>query len=301
MSLAPSTSACEVCGCATTSLVFTATDTNRQIDDRRFDVRRCFNCGVGCTIPKLSASELSKYYTQEYYSLDNNLRLEEATRPHNQVRVDRVKQFIKSGKLLDIGAGTGMFLKTAKENGFNAEGLEITEDAAAFGRKTWGLAIRKGNIHETILTMNSYDVVTLGHVYEHLHNPRGAAEQLHSILRSGGLLVISVPNFDSFQARTFRSAWFHLDVPRHLFHYTPSSLKRLIESVGFEVVKTNFYSAEHNWAGLLGSIMKLSRPGESLPHKMIRKLVGVPVAKMLALVEASLGKGGTFELYAIKK
>ncbi len=292
---------CEICGDPRISIAFIAVDRNRRIDERRFDVRRCLNCGVGFTTPKLSAPELSKYYTHEYYSLDNNLKLEVTTRPHNQVRIDRIKKFIKNGKLLDIGAGTGMFLKTAKENGFQSEGLEIAEEAAAFGRKTWGLSIQQGNLHETLLPAGAYDVVTLGHVYEHLHEPRDAAKQLHSILRSGGLLVISVPNFGSLQAKIFRSLWFHLDVPRHLFHYTPPSLRMLLEAAGFEVVNTNFHSSEHNWAGLLGSVMKLSRPGESLPHKLIRKAIGVPVAKVLASAEASLGVGGTFELYAIKK
>ncbi|MEO8169111.1 MAG: hypothetical protein ABI623_12740, partial [bacterium] len=78
---------------------------------------------MGFTRPKFSAIELSKYYTQEYYSLDNNIALEKATRPYNQSRIERVKTFIESGKLIDIGAGTGMFLKTARDNGFDTEGL----------------------------------------------------------------------------------------------------------------------------------------------------------------------------------
>jgi hypothetical protein len=131
--------------------------------------------------------------------------------------------------------------------------------------------------------------------------PQAAARQLHSILKPGGVLVISVPNFDSLQARLFRSRWFHLDVPRHLFHYTPSSLTKLLETAGFAVVDVTYFSSEHNWAGILGSVIELSRPGESFAHKLFRRGFGAPVAKALAFVEAALGMGGTLELYARKR
>jgi 2-polyprenyl-3-methyl-5-hydroxy-6-metoxy-1,4-benzoquinol methylase len=301
MSSSTTNHACEVCGSTRTQFLFTAKDKNRRVDERQFSIMRCNNCGVGWTIPKHSRTELSRYYTQEYYSLDTNVKLEEATRPHNQTRIERIRRLVGSGKLIDIGAGTGMFLKAAKENGFDAYGLEISEEAVAFGRRTWGLNIRQGNLLETPLPSNTYDVATLGHVYEHLHEPHQTANMLHSILKQGGLLVVAVPNFESLQAKLFRAKWFHLDVPRHLFHYTPSGMRRIIEEAGFEVVAVSFLSAEHNWAGILGSVMHLSRPGESVLHKFIRKAIGVPVARVLAYIEAILGRGGTFEIYAIRQ
>jgi 2-polyprenyl-3-methyl-5-hydroxy-6-metoxy-1,4-benzoquinol methylase len=292
---------CEVCGSRQVERAFTARDRNRNIDERDFAIMRCAECGLGFTIPKLSAAELSRYYTYDYYSLDNSLELEEATRPHNQKRVERIRRFIPTGKLLDVGAGTGMFVKTAMRNGFDAEGLEISADAAAFGRKHWNLTITQGNLHEMQLPAATFDVVTLGHVFEHLHEPQQAAAQLHALLKPKGLLVIAVPNFVSIQARLFRSRWFHLDAPRHLVHYSPRNLTGLMERTGFSVVDMNFFSAEHNWAGILGSVMQLSRPHESFVHKLVRKSIGVPIARMLAVLEAALGRGGTFELYAIKQ
>jgi hypothetical protein len=107
---------CEICGSETSQLYYSAMDRNRRIDNRQFDVMRCGSCGVGFTSPQLVAGDLQRYYTREYYSLDNNAELEKATRPHNQARIDRIRRFMKGGRLLDIGAGTGMFLKTAREN-----------------------------------------------------------------------------------------------------------------------------------------------------------------------------------------
>lgn len=301
MPLPTASPVCAVCGSETTELLFKAKDKNRRIDERQFDILRCTTCGVGFTIPQLSPAELSKYYPDEYYSLDSSLDLERALRPHNQSRVRRIRRFVAGGRLLDIGAGTGMFLKAARENGFDVEGLEMSEDAVAFGNTTWGLPIRQGNLHETALPTLSYDVVSLGHVYEHLREPKWVAIHVAGLLKQHGLLVISVPNFASVQARVFRSEWFHLDVPRHLFHYTPSGMRMLIETAGLTPVDVNFHSGEHNWAGILGSIMELSRPGESIMHKTLRKAIGMPVAKALAFVEAALGKGGTFEIYARKQ
>lgn len=295
------TQICEICGSPETEFLFSAKDKNRRADERLFEIMRCRNCGVGFTVPKLSIEELATYYTREYYSLDNNVRLEKALRPYNRQRIQRIKRFLSTGKLLDIGAGTGIFLRTAAEYGFKAEGLEISGEAARFGCETWGVDIRQGNLQETNLPPSTYDVVTLGHVYEHLHEPRSVALKLYSTLKPGGLLVIAVPNFDSIQARLFRSAWFHLDIPRHLFHYSPSVLERILKETGFKIAEVNFFSAEHNWAGILGSMMELSRPGESLLHKLIRKTIGMGITKGLASVESILGKGGTFEVYALKQ
>lgn len=282
-------------------LLFHAYDRNRRVDTTTFSIVQCQKCLVGATRPQLAGAALNRYYPQEYYSLDTNLALEAATRKHNEIRLKRIQRFAPAGRLLDIGAGTGMFLKTAKEYGFDAEGLEMAESAAAFGRTTWGLRIHHGNLRETSFPVEAFDVVTLGHVFEHLDDPRAALTQLASLLTRGGLLVIAVPNFSSVQARLFRARWFHLDVPRHLFHYSPASLTTLVKQAGFDVVDLHCFSAEHNWAGILGSVMQLSRPGESALHKLIRKFLGVPLSQALAFAEAALGRGGTFELYAIKQ
>jgi SAM-dependent methyltransferase len=223
-----------------------------------------------------------------------------AARLFRQDRIHRIQRYVASGKLIDIGSGTGMFLKTARESGFDVHGLEISKDAATFGNITWGLDIKQGNLYDCVFPPDRYDVVTLWHVFEHLHEPLVAVKQLYDMVKPGGLLVIAVPNIMSIQARLFRALWFHLDVPRHLFHHTPESIKMIAEAVGFKIVEINFFSREHNWAGILGSVMRLSPPNESLAHKVVRKLIGVPAARGIAFLEAMAGRGGTLELYATK-
>lgn len=292
--------ACDVCGSENLDQIFLAKDRNRGVSDRQFAIVRCRYCGTGRTVPSLLPEELARYYPVEYFSLHNNLALEKATRPYNRLRVQHIQRYKPSGRLIDIGAGTGMFLRMARECGFDVEGLEISAEAATFGRNTWALPINQGDLRDVILPPEKYDVVTLAHVFEHLPDPHGAARKLFITLKHGGLLAVAVPNFASLQARVFRSSWFHLDVPRHLYHYTPTSMRILLEQAGFHIHELNFFSAEHNWAGILGSMMALSRPDESVPHKIVRKLVGQPLARVLAFVESVVGKGGTFEIYAIK-
>ncbi len=308
MTVSPSTSSqtnsslCLVCNGRDVKREFLASDKNRRVDDRVFDILQCPKCGLGYTIPKLPVRQLERYYPNEYYSLEDNLHMEgsKASRLFREDRIHRIQRYVSSGRLMDIGSGTGMFLKTARESGFDVHGLEISKDAATFGNSTWGLDIQYGNLHDVVFATDRYDVVTLWHVFEHLHEPLLAAKQLFDLTNPGGLLVIAVPNFASIQARLFRSRWFHLDVPRHLFHYTPKAIKMIIESVGFKTVETNFFSREHNWAGILGSVMRLSPPCESFVHKAARKLIGVPVARSIAFLEAMGGRGGTLELYARK-
>jgi 2-polyprenyl-3-methyl-5-hydroxy-6-metoxy-1,4-benzoquinol methylase len=253
-------------------------------------------------MPKLSSDELGRYYPDAYYSIDENILIEasKASRRFRTDRINRIRRYVSSGSLLDIGSGTGMFLKTAKEYGFDVHGLEISNNAVTFGKTTWGLDIKQGDLGDSVLPLNQYDVVTLWHVFEHLHEPLVAAKHLYDITKPGGLLVVAVPNFASWQARLFREHWFHLDVPRHLFHHTPESIKAIVEAAGFKTVGINFFSREHNWAGILGSLMRLSPPHENVVHKAVRKLIGVPLTRSIAYFEAMAERGGTLELYAKK-
>jgi len=237
-----------------------------------------------------------------YYQIDENRKLEEhpLSRRYRQERIDSLRRYGAGKRLLDVGANTGMFVKTAREQGFDAEGVELSAGAVEFGKRAWGLPLIVGTMESSQLAAAEYDTVSLWHVWEHLPDPGIAALSAYRLLRPGGLLALAVPNFGSMQARLFGPHWFHLDVPRHLFHYTPAAMTHLLRGVGFEILTVRFGSAQHDWAGILGSVMNLDPPAETLVHKAFRKLLGTPIARILAWVEAHIAQGGTFELYARK-
>jgi SAM-dependent methyltransferase len=102
---------------------------------------------------------------------------------------------------------------------------------------------------------NSFDVVTAWHVVEHLQDPHALVREVQRILRPGGLFVVEVPNFASWQARLGQDRWFHLDVPRHLLHYTPHALLQLLNHYGLRVVTSHSFSLESGPIGMLLSIL----------------------------------------------
>ena len=139
-----------------------------------------------------------------------------------------------SGKLLDIGSGSGSYLLTMKNLGWDVEGVEPDNEAAEVSRKC-GLNVRHGMLEETTLPSRFYDVVTMYHVFEHLFDLDLAAAKLWEITRPGGLVVSISPNPRSASALYFGRMWSALEPPRHLFLPTVEGYKRLLGARGFKV------------------------------------------------------------------
>jgi SAM-dependent methyltransferase len=133
-------------------------------------------------------------------------------------------------RLLDVGCGSGAFLLALRETGWDVEGLEPDPRAAAIARAC-GLVVHEGTLANTAL--GRYDAVTLNHVLEHLPDPTAALRRCHEALHPGGLLWIAVPNLDSRGHRAYGRDWLGLDAPRHLVHFTASSLRHALQAAGF--------------------------------------------------------------------
>ncbi len=294
--------ACGICGSERLRSLFEARDRNFNTTDRTFTVARCPECGIAQTIPHPAPSEFALYYPAVYYP---TTELDAASYHrfigrYQEDKVSRLLRFRKSGSLLDVGCGVGYFLKEVGKKEFQARGVEVSELAARTGRERFNLDIVCGDIFSCAFASGSFDIVTLWQVLEHVPEPVKVLAEVGRILKKGGLLIIAVPNISSFQAGAFRSRWYHLDVPRHLYHFDPPGLKRLVGDAGFETQRIMFFSREHNWAGYIGSIVRLAPPHQSLLERAARKLVGHPLSHLLAWSESLARKGGTFELYATK-
>ena len=301
-SISPRHAVCGVCGCAQLLELFWSDDKNQRTTDERFLIARCSSCNVVQTVPQPPEETISQYYPSIYYPnpMFAKRYYERVAGKFQRERLLRLSRYEGSGKLLDIGCGIGYFVKAATDHGFEAEGLELDERMAAAAWELWNLPVQCGTLSSNTYPPSNFRVITLWQSLEHMHHPMEALETVWRLLVPGGIVAIGVPNFSSVQSRVFRSKWYHLDVPRHLFHYTPQSLTVVAERVGFTTIGVQFFSSEHNWAGILGSMIRLSPPGESLAHKAFRKLVGAPIARAVASIESGLGWGGTFELFARK-
>lgn len=135
-------------------------------------------------------------------------------------------------KLLDIGCGNGGFLRIAQQLGWEVWGTDVDEKALKVASQT-GAKVFQGSLPNLDLPDNSFDVITLSHVIEHVHDPDLALREIHRLLKPGGLLWLATPNLASDGARFFKRYWLHLDSPRHLCLFTPSSITRILSETRF--------------------------------------------------------------------
>jgi len=293
---------CGICGATGLVRLFEARDRNFRTTEQVFAICRCSACGVAQTLPRPSEAALAGFYPPSYYPT-GGFGPEYYRRrilPAQREKLNLLRRFRTSGRLLDAGCGAGFFVRAASEAGYAAEGVEMSREAVEFGRRENGVRITQGDVLQAGYPPGTFDIVTLWQVLEHLPRPVETLRRVHALLSPGGVLITAVPNFASVQAQVFRSRWYHLEVPRHLYHFTPGTLRRLLESEHFRVAAESHTSGEHNWAGILGSIAPLAVPREQRAGRLIRYAVGRPLARAGSALESAAGRGGTFALVSVQ-
>ncbi|MEJ2004106.1 MAG: class I SAM-dependent methyltransferase [Cyclobacteriaceae bacterium] len=206
-----------------------------------FQLYHCPACDFLFTHPV--PDELSSYYQSENYLSHHTDKTDLKTTLYKTVREYQLKRKVQlissagTGKnILDYGCGTGMFLKSCIQNGYICTGIEPDNDARLQAQTVTGTKIHKDI--SFIPSESSYDVITLWHVLEHLPKPWETLSYFKGILKSTGILVIAVPNYLSHDAKYYRQYWAGYDVPRHLFHFSPSSIERIANQCGYHLVLT---------------------------------------------------------------
>jgi len=168
---------------------------------------------------------------------------------------DVYRQLDENSRILDVGCGAGAFLNRVKaEKGCKVYGVDISEAAVETAKNSFGLDIFKGTIAEAPFKDGSFDVITAWWYLEHVPDPHATAAKISSLLKNDGFCIIGVPNYESFNAKVFKDKWYHLDCPRHLCIWTPSSMKRLLEQHNLTVIKIIYDKTP--W-GLRGSLQYL--------------------------------------------
>jgi len=209
---------------------------------------RCLSCGLIYTNPRLNKENLGQLYTKEYFQNDNSsifgyqnyLADENKIRKTFARRLKTIEKIKKVGFLLDIGCAMGFFMDEAEKRGWKTKGIEISEFAATFAEKNLGLDVMRGNIQEVNLPQNSFDLVILWDVIEHLDNPLVCLKKIHLALKKDGLLVFSTPNISSIPAKLTRHRWVGYKLSdEHLTYFSPETISLLCQKTGFKVVKSH--------------------------------------------------------------
>jgi 2-polyprenyl-3-methyl-5-hydroxy-6-metoxy-1,4-benzoquinol methylase len=146
------------------------------------------------------------------------------------------KRLGRRGKILDVGCSFGFSLDVARRRGWAVTGIEVSEYAAEYARQQLGLSVINKAILDVELEKNSFDVITMWYVIEHLPNPKQVMHHLKNIVKSDGLLVVSTPNVESYRARIQGQKWRIWIPPEHLLYFSPETMKSLCSHCGLEVI-----------------------------------------------------------------
>lgn len=197
------------------------------------------------TSPQPTLDKLSDYYESEDYISHTDTKRNLFEKIYHLVRIISLKkklklinsQSLETKTLLDVGCGTGDFLELAKQNNWNVFGIEPNLKARTIANKKTNNSVYKTE-HLLELKSNSFDVITLWHVLEHLPNLNEHISIFKKLLKPNGTLIIAVPNYKSYDANYYKNFWAAFDVPRHFWHFSQTSISKLISRENLKVVKT---------------------------------------------------------------
>ena len=240
--------ACPACGSEDVSEVLECTD--YTVSRETFPVWHCATCALRFTQNAPEASEIGRYYRSEDYVSHSNSSTGLVNGLYQRVRTVTLKQKLSlvreltgkfvGGSALDIGCGTGEFLNTLYRAGWQTQGLEPDAGARAYATKHYGLDVDEPGLlfaedRERNLANSEWDIVTLWHVLEHVHELHAYLARLRRLIGHRGVLLIAVPNYTSRDARHYGAEWAAYDVPRHLYHFSPAAMSRLLGEHDLEV------------------------------------------------------------------
>jgi len=242
------------------------------ITGEHFDILRCAACGLGCTSPV--PQNLAPYY-RDYHG---NRHGKSA-----QFRAQRRLAFVTKNtgpgnnrKLLDFGCGEGTFLLHARERGWLVSGTEMNREIAR-SRDLDVVATL-----EEAASRGPFHCITLWHCLEHLPDPVGTLSKIREVLAPNGWLIVAVPNAAGWQASWFGRDWLALDVPRHLFHYGPRSMQKLLMQQGFSPVQQAHQEFEYDILGCSQSALNKLLPTQNLFFKLLMgKATAAPASQRI--------------------
>ena len=225
------------------------------VSQESFAIVECQKCKLLFTNPRPSNSRLTHYYDSNQYISHNS----EQNNFHNIIyriirsitirqKINLIRKYHSSGKLLDFGSGTGTFLQAAIKH-FKIKGIEPNEKAIQHAK-----ALIKGQIYKhmnLLLNDDKFDVITMWHVLEHLPNPKIAINKIKKHLSPKGHFFIAVPNPNSWDSKHYGTTWAGYDVPRHLSHFNKQAMLNLLKICGLHIVDIKPMKFDAYYASIL--------------------------------------------------
>lgn len=228
--------------CDSDKVVFFLKAEDHLVSHEQFSLWKCADCSFVFTQDFPREEEIGKYYqSQEYVShSDSRKGLINSIYHFGRSLMLRVKfrmvaSTTQSNRLMDYGCGTGYFPAFMKDKGFDVTGVEVDEKAREFARNQFGINVVSPQDFLAGKIEGSFDVITMWHVLEHVEKLDQVMLRLKAYLSGDGVLVIALPNCSSLDARFYKENWAAYDVPRHLWHFTPSAFEKLALKHGMKI------------------------------------------------------------------
>lgn len=227
--------------CSGTHLKHVMTCTDSYASGEQFDIFSCEDCTFTFTQGFPTGADMDRYYETPEYISHSDTKKGLMNSVYHRVRkymLGRKARLVAkqshrtSGRLLDIGSGTGYFPATMVQRGWEVEAVEKNAQARAFAKEKFDLDVKGEEALQTF-EPGTFDVITLWHVMEHLENLNETWDLLYKLLTDKGILIIAVPNLASYDAEVYGSNWAAYDVPRHLWHFTPATMQQFGSKHGF--------------------------------------------------------------------
>lgn len=316
---------CNGCNSDSYDVHFEQEDTRYSSTPRgKFRLVKCRKCALIYLNPRPTEAAIGAYYPDSFYeerptdltarsgsgSFLRKLFDNAGRRKRNAIRekIDAVRRFrSQPGLLLDVGCAAGEFLESMKALGWRVEGADISQAMCTHVRSKLGIPCHEASINHLRLEPGVFDVITFWASMEHLYDPRSALRICHQALAENGLVVILVPNADSLEEKWLRKIDKNpIDIPRHLYHFSPTTLAGLLTTEAFEpiLVKHHTLNAADRFTVVMTDFLDERFKTNSLPAKVLSIAMRMFVESLgdaMSLALATIGRSHSFIVVARRR
>ena len=293
------TATCPLCG-TDADLLFRTKDFNRRVTHEDFFYYRCGSCKLRFLWPV--PEDLSPCYPNQYHMIPSSLAQLDSGAESERYKIDLVKRFVSSGRLLEIGPGCGGFANLAKQEGFEVEAVEMDPACCRFLEEVVGIpVINSPDVPGALASASPFDAIALWHVIEHLPDPWSTLAEAAEKLLPGGILVVAAPNPESWQFQIMGRYWPHIDAPRHLTLIPLSLLAERARRAGLETVLATTTDRGSLFWNTFGWQTVLSNRFSNRYAKTVMHVAGCAVGWIFHPIEGVDGRGSAYTAIFRKK
>ncbi len=264
-------SQCPIC-LSNSSIPFITTK-DHTLSHQDFNLQKCSGCGFVITNPRPDINSIGEFYKSEKYISHTGGSKAILDKIYLQARKltlrwkhKLITNYKNSGHLLDYGCGTGEFLNHMQKNGWEITGVEPSDSARKKANE-----ITKSFINSSLIEIDrKFDIITLWHVLEHVHDLNEKIKSLKKLLKEDGIIFIAVPNHESVDAIHYKNNWAGYDVPRHIWHFSKSNMHQLLQNHGLTLAKTEPMKLDAFYVSLLSETYKTKK---NLPIRIFKALM----------------------------